>query len=301
MFRSRAYRLDNEQLILLSSIFLVGIVIILSSTVTFCVSGLLIIGMFILSAILIKSHHQSLMQHTFAVTPADSPQLSKLISECSAKLQPGPVEVFLARQNQINAYTFGISSPKVLVLYTPLLDVMDRDELSFIIGHEMGHVALGHTWLNTIVGGLAGVPSSFGASILIYSTFLWWNRVCEYSADRAGLLACGDLNKAVSALVKLVAPGIRNTTEYRQALTLIDAEDDQVGSHLSEIFQTHPMLIKRVNKLRAYARSNEYQRLQAGVNSNLKSAGAKTPSPPPPTQNQKPEPSPKEKWPWLKS
>jgi Zn-dependent protease with chaperone function len=41
------------------------------------------------------------------------------------KLQPGPVDVFVVNQKQLNAYTFGISSPKVLALYTPLLKVMN--------------------------------------------------------------------------------------------------------------------------------------------------------------------------------
>jgi Zn-dependent protease with chaperone function len=90
----------------------------------------------------------------------------------------------------------------------------------------MGHVALGHTWLNTILGGMAGIPTSFGAAVLLYTAFRWWNRMCEYSADRAGLLACGDLHVAVSALVKLVKPEIRDQRDFERALALVDAEDD---------------------------------------------------------------------------
>ena len=82
---------------------------------------------------------------------------------------------------------------------------MDADELRFIIGHEMGHVALGHTWLNSLVGGMAGIPSSSTSSAILTLAFLSWNRTCELSADRAGLLACGSLDKAVSSLIKLVA------------------------------------------------------------------------------------------------
>ena len=45
--------------------------------------------------------------------------------------------------------------------------------------------------LNWLVGGMAGIPSPFMASALLAMAFLWWNRACEFSADRAGLLACG--------------------------------------------------------------------------------------------------------------
>ncbi|MDY6874532.1 MAG: hypothetical protein SVR81_11365 [Chloroflexota bacterium] len=41
--------------------------------------------------------------------------------------------------------------------------------------------------------------------------------MCEFSADRAGLLACGDLNLAISALVELAAPEIRSQQDFDRA------------------------------------------------------------------------------------
>lgn len=309
MFRSRRYRYDNEHLILALTILLVLAVIILTSTATFCLSGIFILAMFIISALVIRSHHQSLMQQTLHVNQVNTPQLSALVENCAVKLQPGEIDVFLAKKDVMNAYTFGLNNPKALVLYSPLLKVMNAGELQFVIGHEMGHVALGHTWLNTIIGGLAGIPAPFGAAVILYAAFRWWNRMCEFSADRAGLLACGDLNRAVSALVKLAAPGIRNQQDFDRALAKIDAEDDEVSNRLAEAFQTHPMLIRRINNLRSYARTAEYQQLQAGMNHNV-NPHAKTPSPQaaaPKPAPREPEPinkdselPPEERWPWLK-
>jgi Zn-dependent protease with chaperone function len=309
MYRSRAYRYANEQVVLVLTLLLVLAVIVFTATVTFCLSGVFIIAMFVLSALLIRSHHQALMRSAFRVDRARSPEMADLVAECGLKLQPGPVDVFLVDQKQLNAYTFGIGSPKVLALYTPLLKVMKARELSFIIGHEMGHVALGHTWLNTILGGMAGIPAPFGAAMLLYTAFRWWNRMCEYSADRAGLLACGDIHVAVSALVKLVAPEIRNQRDFERALALVDAEDDSASNRLAEAFQSHPMVIRRINALRDYVRTPEYQALQAGMNCNL---GAQPPAQPPgpgvinlgpePTspQERAPDLPPEERWPWLK-
>jgi len=308
MFRSRSYRVDDELIVLVLTLLLVLGVIILLSTVTFCLSGVFILGMFVISAVMIHSHHQSLVRQALPVDPIRSPELAEVAEECSLKLQPGDVDVFMVNQNQMNAYTFGISSPKVLVLYTPLIRVMTDGELKFIVGHEMGHVALGHTWLNTIVGGVAGIPAPFGAAILLYTAFRWWNRICEFSADRAGLLACGDLNFAISALVKLVAPEIRSQREFEQAFVLIDAQDDVASSRFSEVFQTHPMLIRRINKLREYAQTDQFQRLRAGMNRNIEisrnptgvrdehQAAAKPVLPPAINEEIPPE----ERWPWLK-
>ncbi len=305
MFRSRAYRFDNEQIVLILTFLLVLGVIVLTSTVTFCLSGVLIIAMFLFSAYLIHSHHQSLIRSAMRIDLNTAPELAEVVSECGHKLQPGPVEVYLVEQSQINAYTLGIGNPKVLVLFTPLLKVMSIRELQFIIGHEMGHVALGHTWLNTIVGGLAGIPAPFGAAVLLYAAFRWWNRMCEFSADRAGLLACGNLNVAVAALVKLVAPEIQTQWDFDRALAVIDAEDDHVSNRFSELFQTHPMLIRRINHLRDYARTTEYRRLQAGVNRNVGEPGFADVPDHDRHQAEKEiaadsDLSPEDRWPWLK-
>ncbi len=308
MFKTRAYRYENEQVVLILTILLVLGVIILTATATICLSAVFILGMFLISAVMIHSHHQSLMQHALRVDRARTPELANLVAECGVKLQPGQVDVFVVNQKQVNAYTFGISSPKVLVLFTPLVKAMTVDELKFIIGHEMGHVVLGHTWLNTIIGGMAGIPAPFGAAVILYTAFRWWNRMCEFSADRAGLLACGDIHTAISALVKLAAPKVRTQADFESALAMIDAEDDPVSNRLAEVFQTHPMLIRRINTLRDYARSTEYQRIQAGMNSNLRAA----PSAPaamfiapvqlePETNTPlETELTPEERWPWLK-
>ncbi len=304
MFRSLRYRYDNEQVVLFLTILLVLGVIIITSTVTFFISGIFIMGMFLLSTVLIYIHHRSLLRSAIPIDVLETPELVPVMVECSQKLQPGAVDAFLVKKNQMNAYTFGIGNPKVLVLYTPLLKVMTPGELKFIIGHEMGHVTLGHTWLNTIVGGMAGIPAPFGAAVLFYAAFKWWNRMCEFSADRAGLLACGDLNLAVSALVKLVAPEVKSQAEFDRALSVIDAEDDAASNWLVEAFQSHPIIIRRINQLQDYARTKEYQRLQAGVNGNVgvasEESGDTVGNPAAKETKSKPEMPAEERWPWLK-
>lgn len=207
------------------------------------------------------------MRHAYQVTPQNTPNLDILVKEIAQRLRIGKVDVFVTKDNRLNAYTFGLVSPQTIVLYSPLLELMDRKELTFIIGHEMGHVRLGHTWLNTLIGGMAGIPGSMGLSALLVLLFRWWNRSCEYSADRAGLLACGKPDKAISALVKLVA-GQQGSTALglNRALRYIETQDDDVFSNLSELLGTHPMMIRRIQELRQFASSKQYRRLQSRLN-----------------------------------
>lgn len=262
------YRYPGEQAILLGTVFFILVVTLLATGATLCILPLFFLVILISSYITSQSHHRALIAQARQVTNETLPSLAKLAQECEQKLQPGPVQLFVVPGRVLNAYTFGLENPKVIVLYSSLFHVMDADELRFIIGHEMGHAALGHTWLNTLLGGMAGVPPSLGAAIIFTLAFRLWNRACEYSADRAGLLACGRLDKAISALVKLVAAGIKTSEEMKAALEILERQDDTLEGMLAEITATHPLIGNRIEKLRSWAASNEYQHLQMLVNRN---------------------------------
>lgn len=254
-----SYRYPNESSVFWLTILLVIAVIVFTSAATICLSGIFILAMFVLAYYLNKSHHDALLREAIQVNPESSPQLSRLVNLCSQRLKPGQLTCFVAQSDSLNAYTFGITDPKILVLYSSLLRIMDEDELAFVIGHEMGHIQLGHTWLNTILGGMAGIPASYGAAAMLTVVFKTWNRMCEYSADRAGLLVCAKPEKAVSALLKLVSGDkYISSIESQQLLQAVDQEDDSLLSHMNEMLSDHPMTIKRIKQIREYARSRGY-------------------------------------------
>lgn len=257
------YRYPGEQGILWLTLMLLLAVTAITAAPTLCISPL-IIALFVgLAYWLNLAHHREIVESAHAVTRQTSPNLFELAQDCARRLRPAPFELFVLRSGERNAYTFGLSNPRVVVLYSSLLKIMDEAELRFILGHELGHIALNHTWLNTLLGGMAGVPVSFGAALVIIFAFRWWNRACEYSADRAGLIACGSLEKATSALIKLVAGGLHTQAEMDQALQLVDAEDDSLMGNLAESLSTHPLVINRIEKLREYAASRDYKALLA--------------------------------------
>ena len=263
-----SYRYPNERIILALTLFLVLVVIAVTSAATLCGSALFVLVMLVISYILNRSHHDELIQKAYPVTPQTEPELAALVNSCARRLQPGPFKTFIAPGNTLNAYTFGLVEPQVVVVYAGVLNIMDADELRFILGHELGHMRLGHTWLNSLVGGMAGIPSPGVAAIILHFSFRWWNRACEYSADRAGLLACGKPEKAVSALIKLVggSAAAHSAQGRQETLRRIEAEDDALVGNLGELLSTHPMIVHRLEALRQYAASPEYLRLQALVN-----------------------------------
>jgi Zn-dependent protease with chaperone function len=264
------YRYPNEQLILAVTILIVLGVIAFTAAATVCASAVFVPAVVVFGYFASRSNHQALLAQAQRVTAQTAPEMMSLIHENTSRLQVEPVNVFIVPSSQLNAYTFGMDSPKAVVLYSSLFKVMDRDEIQFILGHEMGHVKLGHTWLNTLVGGMAGIPSGLGAAAIMELAFRWWNRACEYSADRAGVLACGKPIKAISALVKLQAGASALTQAGLQAaIQHLEAEDDDIMSSLQELLASHPLIARRVNQLRQFTRTSQYRQMQALMDKNL--------------------------------
>jgi Zn-dependent protease with chaperone function len=269
-FSTTEYRYPDEYLILATTIVVVLLVIALTAAATVCTSAIFVPLVVILGYFTSRSKHQSLLVQAQQVTPQTVPEMMPLIQANSARLQVEPVNVFIVRSTQLNAYTFGMDSPKAIVLYSALFEIMDRDEIQFILGHEMGHVKLGHTWLNTLVGGMAGIPSSVGAAAIMELAFRWWNRACEYSADRAGLLACRKPAKAISALIKLQAgPAALTQAGMQAAIQHLESDDGDLMHNLEELLGTHPMVAKRVEQIRQFASSQHYLSLQSRMDQNL--------------------------------
>lgn len=269
-YSTTAYRYPSEYLILGITILVVLLIIAFTAAATVCSSLIFVPLVVILGYYTGRSRHRELLSEATQVTEQSAPELIPLIQTNSARLQVEPVNVFIVPSRQLNAYTFGMDNPKAIVLYSALFKIMDQDEIQFILGHEMGHVRLGHTWLNTLVGGMAGIPSSLGAAAIMELAFRWWNRACEYSADRAGVLACGKPNKAVSALVKLEAgPAALTQAGMQAAMQHISSEDDDIAHNLEELIASHPLIANRIEEIRLFTRTQAYRNLQSQIDSNL--------------------------------
>lgn len=269
-FSTTEYRYPYEYFILSTTIILVFLVIAFTAAATVCGSVLFVPLIVLINYFTSRTKHQELLARSQKLTSQSTPELMPLFKSASERLQVKAVDVFIVPSNQLNAYTFGMNTPKAIVLYSSLFQIMDPDEIQFILGHEMGHVKLGHTWLNTLVGGMAGIPSSLGAAVIMEMAFRWWNRACEYSADRAGVLACGKPEKAITALVKLEAgPAALTRPGFQEAILHIESEDDEFMHNVEEMIASHPMIGKRIEEIRNFSKTQSYHRMRSLMDQNL--------------------------------
>ncbi len=262
--RLTAYRYPTEQWILFLTLIAVLFIILMTAVLTFRIGLIMIAAGILLTYLSNRVQHARLLRQATLVNDRSARALTCLAKECASRLGCNPFQLFIARSPELNAFTFGLQDPKIVVLNSALFQEMDADEIRFILGHELGHICLGHTWLNSIVGGMAGISPSFLLSTLLRGIFLWWSRACEKSADRAGLLACGRLDKALSALLKLAAgPGTaRRQVDFQKVLQQVEAEGADSLSDLQELLATHPMIIRRMTALKEYSASQQYRALK---------------------------------------
>lgn len=179
------------------------------------------------------------------------PELREIARRCRERLSMRrAVNVLVVDDPVTNAFAAGLLWPRV-VISTGIVRNFDPAELSFVIGHELGHVKLRHTLVSGLVGPFCSAPSGVRSLQLLFLVmFLSWSRLAECSADRAGLLACGDLSAATRALVK-VNLGLEEASQVNvdQLLRHWQQHDTGFLSEFRAAFSTHPHLSSRVDRM----------------------------------------------------
>lgn len=194
--------------------------------------------------------------------------LYDIILECADSLDiPVPYVVISNAQSGINAYTAGTDQFAFIVIGGLMPFVMKPEELKFVIGHECGHLALGHVVYHTagtILGSAGGLVPLVGKAIAkaVQYPMNAWSRRSEISADRAGLICCKDIEVAKRALFRLEA-GFMNIDNID--IDAYVAESERVLENMDlgmigEFTHSHPLIPKRIKALDNFARSEAYAR-----------------------------------------
>ncbi|MET7767375.1 M48 family metallopeptidase [Nocardia sp. NPDC005366] len=185
-------------------------------------------------------------------------------------------EMFVLQSPQVNAFTIGMDAP-FIVLTTGLIDLMDTEELRFVIGHELGHALSGHAVYRTMLMHLLRITASVGwmpvggwALRAIVAALMEWSRKSELSGDRAGLLCGQDVEASVRVHMKTA--GGTWVEEMNHGAFLAQADDydrsgdlrDGVLKLLNLELQSHPFSVLRAAELRRWIQSGEYGRIVAG-------------------------------------
>jgi hypothetical protein len=171
-----------------------------------------------------------------------------------------------------------------ITLYADLIDFLTEEELLAVIGHELGHVKCQHMLFKSLAYILryfgseilsSMLPAGTGhlASIPLQLAILHWERMAEFSCDRAALLVVQDPEIVASALTKLaggsqkILPELNLDSVLEQARLYEEGSDGLLEKMVKiqmMLFQTHPLPIVRAQKIIEWADSEEYQTILRG-------------------------------------
>jgi Zn-dependent protease with chaperone function len=171
-------------------------------------------------------------------------------------------DVYVSGDSMWNTYTFGSDSSSFIVLGTAMLTNFHDDDLLFVLAREMGHCRAGHALWKTVIrfmaGDLSGHTGVLAGGLLnaisptkliggaLEMPLMAWSRQSEVTADRAGLLAIGDVALARRVLLTW---SIRSATLMKQVnidewMKQEDAGADQL-THLSEMTMSSTIYTSR--------------------------------------------------------
>lgn len=238
---------------------------------------------FVMNWTYVKWHLVELAGSNFHVTKESCPELYAQVRDVADTLDIVQLpEVYTEWGYFINAYTTGYKDSTLLVLYSGAVDLMTEEELRFIIGHEMGHIKSGHVLYHTMTQMFSNIISNVSiASPLVkpmYLALLYWYRMSEFTADRAGLLACQDVDAALNAVIKMSGFPSKYFDKMDRNAFMEQARDfqnryggftDTAIKNISILNDSHPWTIMRAAELIKWIESGEYEKV-------LRSAKSKT-------------------------
>jgi Zn-dependent protease with chaperone function len=149
-----------------------------------------------------------------------------------------PPKAYVLQGNTINAAAVKLAGKKVVVLQDDMVDAClrsgDARTLTFIMGHEMAHHALGHTGI-------------FRSSLA--RAFKKLSRLDEFSCDAVANALVADPKISARAMALLtVGPQLMSYLNFDSLIQQAREVDSDKYSKKAERHLTHPLLLRRLSR-----------------------------------------------------
>ena len=212
----------------------------------------------------------------FRITEKTNPRVYGLYKLALRRLDmPKEYPLYCELGYDFNGGTAGVDKP-FIILNSSMISALTDDELLFVIGHELGHIKSGHQLYKNMGKMAVNMIRKAGklgnaAGVALYYTMMEWFRNAEFTCDRAGLLASGNIDAAYTMTMKLMGksadiPFIDFSVEevLKQEADLHEASSHLIGKVLyvgATAIQSHPWGILRLKQINEWYQSGAFEEL----------------------------------------
>lgn len=219
---------------------------------------------------------------------SEAPKVYEIVRDLSMKAGLSMPQIYLIPQDAPNAFATGRNPKHAVVAVTRgILNLLDKEELRGVLGHELSHINNRDILVGTIAATIAGAISMIanmarwgmmfggnrssnnrnnpagailGIVLLILLPIaamliqLAISRTREYGADESGARLTGNPRSLANALRKLQANSQRHPLKANPATAHMFIVNPLSGKSLMKLFSTHPPLEDRIERLERMAR-----------------------------------------------
>jgi Zn-dependent protease with chaperone function len=234
-------RVEGEYSRLFISIFLY----LFSALLILQINPLLFVFLILIQLLWIIFNQKQIHGNSILISENQFSEINKIIDQSCQYLGIEKPNSYVMFDPYLNAFVMGFKKPYTLVLTSALIESLTENELRFVIGHELGHLKMGHSRIKSFV-----VPNNKDIPFITF-IFNFWLRKTEYTADRVGLLVNRkNLKDSINALMKItVGKEMAEKINIKKLIEQSNPSKSKSLEKISEWFLTHPYVINRIKQL----------------------------------------------------
>lgn len=201
------------------------------------------------------------------------PRFYALCQEVKEKLEfVGNIDFYITGNSTVNACSYCSGDeqrPHIIEINSGLFNLMNEEELKYVVGHEIGHLINSDASISQLYGFIypededkEKAPAFLAKRVQLY------NQLAELSADRYGYMANENLEACVTAVFKM-ASGLFLEKMNVSIDTLIDENSERLEFFLKDngISEgSHPVNPIRIRALELFATAKTQTGLNRGMN-----------------------------------
>ena len=180
------------------------------------------------------------------VTPIIDKSINKVIDRLHIPKESVKAYVYASAEIQAECYA-GNDTDCVVRLSSGLIDILEDEEIEFVVGHEIGHFLYSHS---------LAVASENNKSL----EFLIQKRAQEISADRIGLLASESLDASIRAMMKTISGLSTKYLKFNVGGFLSQLSNTESFKSQISVNSSHPSMLVRCRALLWFSMCDTFKR-----------------------------------------